>query len=186
MYRPCSSKHQTAELSVEGGRKMGIPQGDLRLLDSGMAQRLLTSTIPARIAYLAKDGTPRVIPTWFHWNGSEIVMATFIAGPNVRHPPARPAALRANPDVAITIDTEAFPPEVLLIRGQASVTEVDGLPKEFEEAARHYLGEQGARDFLNQASGPGVRMARMSVRPAWVGTLDFETRLPSHVGGVVA
>jgi hypothetical protein len=29
-------------------------------------------------------------------------------------------------------------------------------------------------------------MARMSVRPAWVGTLDFETRLPSHVGGVLA
>jgi len=82
--------------------------------------------------------------------------------------------------------TEAFPPELLLIRGQASVTEVDGLPKEFEEAARRYLGEQGARNFLNQASGPGVRMARMSVRPAWVGTLDFETRLPSHVGGVVA
>jgi hypothetical protein len=63
----------------------------------------------------------------------------------MRHPPARPAALRVNPDVAITIDTEAFPPEVLLIRGQASITEVDGLPKEFEEAARRYLGEQGAR-----------------------------------------
>ena len=46
-------------------------------------------------------------------------MATFIAGPHVRHAPERPAALRANPAVAITIDTEGFPPEVLLIRGQA-------------------------------------------------------------------
>jgi hypothetical protein len=36
-------------------------------------------------------------------------MATFIAGPQVSHSPARPAALRANPNVAITIDTETFP-----------------------------------------------------------------------------
>src|SRR5437667_2214007 len=85
---------------------MGIPQGDLKLLDSDMAKRLLNSKIPARLAYTAKDGTPRVIPTWFHWDGSELVMATYIAGPHVSHAPARPAALRANPAVAITIDTE--------------------------------------------------------------------------------
>jgi len=87
---------------------MGIPQGDLRLLDSELAKSLLNSTIPARIAYVANDGTPRITPTWFHWNGSEVVMATFGAGPNVRPAPGRPAALRANPNVAITIDTEAF------------------------------------------------------------------------------
>jgi hypothetical protein len=33
---------------------------------------------------------------------------------------------------------------------------------------------------------PGVRMARIAVRPTWVGTLDFQTRLPRHVGGVAA
>jgi hypothetical protein len=48
---------------------MGIPQGDLRLLHGEVAKRLLSSTIPARLAYIAKDGTPRVIPSWFHWNG---------------------------------------------------------------------------------------------------------------------
>lgn len=46
--------------------KLKLPQGDRRLLESEMAQRLLTSTIPARLAYLALDGTPRVLPTWFH------------------------------------------------------------------------------------------------------------------------
>lgn len=44
-----------------------IPQGDLRLLDTDVAQRLLGSTIPARLAYVATDGTPRVVPTWFEW-----------------------------------------------------------------------------------------------------------------------
>jgi hypothetical protein len=163
-----------------------IPQGDLKLLESELAKRLLNSTIPARLAYIAKDGTPRVIPTWFYWNGSEIVMATFIAGPHVSHPPARPAALRANPAVAITIDTEEFPPHVLLIRGQASVTDVDGLAEGFEKAAHRYLGEEGAAGYIEQMKKPGVRMARIAVRPTWVGTLDFQTRLPSHVGGVVA
>jgi nitroimidazol reductase NimA-like FMN-containing flavoprotein (pyridoxamine 5'-phosphate oxidase superfamily) len=100
---------------------VGIPQGNLKLLDSELAKNLLNSTIPARLAYIANDGTPRVIPTWFYWNGHEVVMATFIAGPQVTHSPARPAALRANPNVAITIDTEAFPPHVLLI-SRASVS----------------------------------------------------------------
>ena len=45
---------------------MGIPQGDLKLLNSDMAKRPLNSQIPARRAYIAKDGSPRVIPTWFH------------------------------------------------------------------------------------------------------------------------
>jgi hypothetical protein len=83
---------------------VAIPQGDLKLLDS-VAKRLLNSAIPARIANIAKDGTPRVIPTWFHWNGNEVVMATFIAGPSAS-PTGPPRSLRANPNVAITIDTE--------------------------------------------------------------------------------
>jgi hypothetical protein len=165
---------------------MGVPQGDLKLLDSDVAKRLLNSAIPARIAYTAKDGTPRVIPTWFHWNGNEVVMAAFIAAPHVRHPATRLAALRANPTVALTIDTEGFPPHVLLIRGQASVTEVDGLVKEYKEAAHRYLGDQGAKGYLGQISRTGTKMARIAVRPTWVGVLDFQSRFPSPLGGVVA
>jgi hypothetical protein len=42
---------------------MTLGQGDLRLLESEVAQRLLSSRIPARFAYLATDGTPRVLAT---------------------------------------------------------------------------------------------------------------------------
>src|SRR6185312_10018076 len=38
------------------GAGMTIEQGDLRLLESETAQRLLASTTPARIAYTALDG----------------------------------------------------------------------------------------------------------------------------------
>jgi Pyridoxamine 5'-phosphate oxidase len=89
---------------------MALPQGDLGLLESDVAQRLLHSPLPARMAYTGRDGKPRVVPIWFHWTGEELVMASFAGA-------TKASALRANPDVAVTIDTEPFPPEVLLVRG---------------------------------------------------------------------
>jgi hypothetical protein len=154
-----------------------LPQGDLRLLDSDVAQSLLTSTVPARLGYTAKDGTPRVVPSWFHWTGDELVMPTFVRAPHVPRPAARLGALRARPDVAVCIDTESFPPHVLLARGRAVITEVDGIAAEYALAAHRYMGE-AATAYLAQADRPGTRMARIAVRPAWVGLLDFETRLP--------
>jgi Pyridoxamine 5'-phosphate oxidase len=162
-----------------------LPQGDLGLLETPTARELLASRIPARMAFIWPDGTPRVIATWFHWDGSDIVMATYIAGPDagIRHPAARVAALRANPAVALTVDTESQPPRCLTIRGRAEITEVDGLAPEYTAAARRYLGDD-AETLLGQMDRPGTRQARIAVRPAWVGLLDFTTRLPSALGGV--
>ena len=161
-----------------------LDQGDPRLLDGEVAQRLLASNIPARYAYTAADGTPRVVPSWFHWTGEELVMPTFISAPHVRHPAYRVRALRANPDVAVTIDTESFPPQEVTIRGRAEITEVDGIVPEYALAAHRYLGAEEATGYLAQIDQPGTRMARIAVRPAWVGVLDFETRMPSALGGV--
>jgi hypothetical protein len=161
-----------------------LEQGDLRLLESEPAKSLLSSTVPARYAYLALDGTPRVVASWFVWTGEELVMPTFISAPHVRHAAYRIRALRANPEVAITIDTESFPPQALSIRGSAEIAEVDGIPPEYAEAAHRYLGEEEATTYLEQIDQPGTRMARIAVRPTWVGLLDFETRLPSALGGV--
>ena len=164
----------------------GLPQGDPALLDTELAQRLLASRIPARLAFAALDGTPRVVPTWFHWTGREIVMATYVAGPRIgiRHPAARLAALRARPDVAVTIDTDTFPPQSLSLRGRVEITEVDGLAPEYAATARRYLGEEAAAGMLAGLDQPGTRQARIVLRPAWVGLLDFDTRLPSAQGGV--
>jgi hypothetical protein len=161
-----------------------MKQGDPKLIDSDVARRLLESTTPARCAYTAPDGTPRIVATWFVWTGEELVMPTFIAAPHVRHPAYRVRALREHPEVAVSIDTESFPPEVLTIRGPAEVTEVDGIADEYAQAARRYLGEEEAAGYLAQIDQPGTRMARIAVRPSWVGVLDFQTRLPSALGGV--
>jgi hypothetical protein len=57
---------------------------------------------------------------------------------------AKIAALRKHPDVALTIDAEGFPPDVLLLRGRVEVTDVDGIVPEYAQAARRYLGDEGA------------------------------------------
>ena len=162
---------------------MQLTQGDLRLLESDLAQRLLASTIPARYAYTGRDGTPRIVPSWFVWTGEEVVMPTFISAPHVRHAAYRVRTLRENPEIAVSIDTDTFPPEVLSIRGTAEVTEVDGIPSEYAQAAERYLGSEQATGYLAQIDQPGTRMARIAVRPAWVGVLDFQTRMPSALGG---
>jgi hypothetical protein len=161
-----------------------LPQGSLGLLETDMARRLLPSTIPARMAYVAADGTPRVISTWFHWTGEALVMPAFISAPHVRHRAGRLRDLRDRPDVAVTIDTETFPPEVLLLRGRVSIDEVDGVAEEYAMAAERYLGEEAGRGYIASIDVPGTRMARIVLRPSWVGLIDFQTRNPSPLGGV--
>lgn len=148
-----------------------LSQGDVRLLADPIAQRMLASTQLARLAYVAKDGTPRVLPMLFHWNGEELVLPTFAGSHKL-------AALRANPVIAVTIDTAGPPPDVLLLRGQVEVSEVDGLLPEYEHAQHRYYGAEQASAALAETDKPGVRMARIALRPMWVGVIDFRTRFP--------
>jgi hypothetical protein len=82
------------------------------------------------------DGDPRVIPVGFHWGGARIVVGTVPTS-------AKVAALRENPRVAITVDTEGYPPNVLLVRGAATVAIVDGVPDEYIAASRKLVPESG-------------------------------------------
>lgn len=104
---------------------MPTKQGDLTLLNDPVAQELLHSTIPARLAYVWRDGTPRVVPIWFHWNGAELVLGT---------------PLQA-------------------LKGQTWVEQVRTL---------------------------FPRMARIVVRPEWVGLLDFTTRFPGVIAAAMS
>jgi hypothetical protein len=171
MHRRKVSIHMTSNLNE-------LPQGDVRLLQTEIAQQLLASKVPARLAYVAKDGTPRVLPTWFHWTGEELVMPTFVAAPHVKRGAARLSALRERPDVAVTIDTEQFPPHVLLMRGKVTLETVDGIVPEYRDSARQYMGDEIAEGYLAAVDVPGTRMVRIALRPEWVGVLDFESRVP--------
>jgi hypothetical protein len=117
------------------------------------------------------------------WTGEELVMPTFISGPHVRHAAYRVHMLRERPEIAVSIDTETWPPEVLSLRGAVEVTEVDGVVPEYAQAAHRYLGAEQATGMLAQIDHPTTRMARIAVRPTWASVLDFQTRLPSALGG---
>lgn len=151
------------------------PQGGLRPLDSEPAHRLLKSAELARLACVAHDGTPRVFPMLFPWGSEEAAFSALARTKKI-------AALRARPDVAVTIDTAGTPLEVLLVRGRAEVSDVDGITPEYVLAQHRHAGpEQGARN-VAEVDRPGMRMARTAIRSRWVGMLDFTTRFPGGVG----
>jgi hypothetical protein len=151
---------------------MTTAQGSLALLNDPVALELLRSDIPARLAYVWPDGTPRVVPVWFHWNGSEFVLATPPKAPKLK-------ALKVNPKVALTIDDNVFPHKVLMVRGTATLQEVDGIVPEYQLAAHRYFGEAQGSAWVEQVRQTLTRMVRISIKPEWVGILDFQSRFPS-------
>jgi hypothetical protein len=144
------------------------------LNDDPFAQQLLTSRLPARLAYIALDGTPRAIPIAFHFSGQAFVLATPDIAPKV-------AALQANPAVALTIDTDTQPPLALLVRGMATISFVDGVVPEYLEANRRMLPEEAWAGFEEQVTFLYDRMARIEITPTWAKMLDFQTRAPETV-----
>jgi hypothetical protein len=151
---------------------MAVTQGDLGLLQHSASQELLASNIPARLAYVWLDGTPRVIPIWFHWNGHELVMGTPAKAPKLR-------ALAKNPKVALTIDGNTFPHKVLLVRGTAAMQSVQGIVPEYAIAAERYFGREQGQAWVVKLAGMVTSMVRITITPEWVGLLDFQTRFPS-------
>ncbi len=148
------------------------------ILNRPYSRELLARDL-TRLAYVAEDGTPRVVPIAFIWNGAQIVLCT------TKNAPKLPA-LRANPMVALTIDTEVHPPKMLLIRGRAELDVVDGIPQEYltmngsyrMTAEQRIAWEAEVRSLYDG-------MVRIVVTPTWAKLIDFETTLPSAVEELV-
>jgi Pyridoxamine 5'-phosphate oxidase len=142
----------------------GFAPGDLAVLNIQLARDLLASPIPARVAYVAKSGEPRVVPLWFHWDGTDLVMATFNGSPKLSH-------VHTGDRLAVTIDTEAFPYAALQIRGPVTVTAHDGVVLEYRFAARRYLGEDG--EAFVAGIQPPPAMTRIALRPEWARAMNM-------------
>lgn len=149
---------------------MSTTTHDVSLLEDPVAQQLLAAPVPARLAYNWSDGTPRVVPMWFHWDGRNVVLGTPPGAPKLK-------ALGNQPDVALTIDTDEWPYHVLSIRGHAEMEMLDDVAPEYAAAAERYFGVEQGRAWVAQLRGQP--MCRIRVVPEWVNILDFETRLPS-------
>jgi nitroimidazol reductase NimA-like FMN-containing flavoprotein (pyridoxamine 5'-phosphate oxidase superfamily) len=151
----------------------------MQVMNDPLAQELLTSKIPARLAYNGLDGFPRAIPIGFLWNGTQFVMATATNSPKME-------ALKANPKVALTIDTNDFPPDILLVRGTARVEVVDGVAPEFLEASRRYVSPEQWEEFEKGVTALYKQQGRITIVPEWAKLIDFETRVPQAQEELVA
>ncbi len=150
------------------------PHDVLLVLNDPLSQKLLNAPIPAHLAYIATDGTPRVIPVGFLWNGSEIVVCTATGMPKVK-------ALSRNPKVALTIDTDTDPPRQLLVRGTARIEIVVGVPSEYLEAAKKSVAVRDWSAFETSVRAMYPQMARIRIAPEWAKLIDFERTLPSEL-----
>ena len=108
---------------------------------------LLESRIPARLVWVAGDGTPRIAPVWFAWTGTELVMSTFAGS-------RKTADLTDGTVVSVSIDTETFPYRSLSLRGPIVVSQTEGLADEYRDAATRYLGPLMAERWLDFVGSP--------------------------------
>ncbi|MGF6881564.1 hypothetical protein ABIA39_002254 [Nocardia sp. GAS34] len=144
------------------------------ILNLPNSQELLARDL-LRMAYVAKDGTPRNIPIGFTWNGSRIVVCT------TKNAPKLPS-VRHNPQVALTIDTEVHPPKILLIRGTAELDTVDGIPEEYLRMNGSYQMTPEQRvEWEAEVRSLYDGMVRIVITPTWVKLIDFDTTLPTAV-----
>jgi general stress protein 26 len=147
------------------------PSEITEVLDRPLSRELLARDL-TRLGYVAKDGTPRTVPIAFSWNGSQLVMCTTKNAPKV-------TALRRNPAVALTIDTEVHPPKILLIRGRAELAVVDGIPDEYLEMNGTYeMTAEQRVEWEAEVRSLYDGMVRIVVTPTWAKLIDFETTLP--------
>lgn len=130
-------------------------------LDS-VGRDLLHSAIPARLAYVWHDGTPRVIPMWFQRTGQDFLMGAPSNAPKMK-------ALGDHPKVALTIDGVEWPYRLLSVRGTVScdlVTQpVSETFPEYGLMARRYLGEIGGQEFMHGLQQRFSRWARITIHP---------------------
>jgi nitroimidazol reductase NimA-like FMN-containing flavoprotein (pyridoxamine 5'-phosphate oxidase superfamily) len=138
-------------------------------LGTSVAQRLLRSKIPARLAFVGPNGDPHVVPIWFLWRHSKILLCGGAGSFKVK-------AIRKHPRVALSIDSEMIPYESLRIRGLAEIEVFDGIPVEYVECAHRYYGNQKGQQWIDWVSTYTTQMARISVTPDWVQALDFRER----------
>lgn len=144
------------------------------ILDDEVTRALVDRSPVMRVAYTGRDGAPRVVPVSYLLRGGQFVFCTIASA-------AKVAALRADPRVAITIDTPHPDLCCLLVRGTVATDIIEGVPPEYLEASfrsipadQHEAFEQQVRDLYD-------RMARFTVTPTFVRLNDFRRTAPRDV-----
>ena len=152
---------------------MSEKQGSLTLLHDPLSQELLNSPLMAHLAYVASDGTPRIMPIWFAWENGEVIFCSVVVAQKLK-------SLTDGTKISIDIDRPSWPYPRLLIRGTVSISQFPGVVPGYRETAIRYIGEQYGNMFIGAMESMGMPMTRIAVKPYWVGLYDFESRMPGQ------
>ena len=140
-----------------------------------VAQRLLSSKIPARLAFVGANGDPHIAPIWFLWRHERFLLCNRANGFKVK-------AIRKQPRVALSIDSETTPYESLRVRGIAEIEVIDGIPVEYIECENRHYGNAKGQQWIDWVCNSTNQMARISLMPDRVEAHDFRERFPQNFG----
>jgi len=146
---------------------------DPNFAEDPVVRDLLASATLMRLAYVAADGQPRVVPIWYGYESGEFFVVTGPRADKVRH-------ISQRPKVSFTVDSDRPPYRVLLVDGMATVEAVEGMAPEYPGIVRRFLGP-GADAYLGRMEGRVKRQVRIRIRPTSVRILDFVKRSPKSL-----
>jgi len=105
---------------------------------AAVAARLERELI-AWLTTVSPDGQPQSSPVWFVWDDGEFLVFSLAVTPRVRN-------IRANPRVALNLNSDATGDDVATFEGEARIVEAvpppSGVP-EFVAKYRHLMDEYG-------------------------------------------
>jgi PPOX class probable F420-dependent enzyme len=108
----------------------------------------------AVVATVGADGRPHAVPTWYEYDGSEIVMHLGLGSRRYRN-------VRSNDRVAVCIDTKTPPYKAIVVEGRARTKE--GADDEgSRRMAVHYLGEELGNRYADSIEGTRMVIARVA------------------------
>jgi PPOX class probable F420-dependent enzyme len=127
---------------------------------------LLTGTRTAKLAFVARDGAPRVTPVWF------VLDDAAPTGPagfpdvlfNTGADTAKGRALRRDPRVAIVVDDDTPPFAVVRLHGTAELIEdLDAVRSWATRIGGRYMGPDRADEFGRRNGVPGEYLVRVRI-----------------------
>jgi PPOX class probable F420-dependent enzyme len=128
-----------------------------REMSEDEVRRFLTlGTRTAKVATVASNGKPHVMPVWFVLDGDEIVFTTSRNSLKGRH-------LRRDGRIALCVDDEAPPFAFVSVRGRARVIEhADDLLDWATRIAERYMGPDEAQAFGRRNAVPQELLVRVT------------------------
>jgi PPOX class probable F420-dependent enzyme len=130
-----------------------VPKG---MSDEEIQRFLSSGTRTAKVATVAKDGRPHVMPVWFVLDGGEIVFTTGRDTLKARH-------LRRDGRIALCVEDDEPPFAFVSVRGRAELIEgAEDLLDWAKRIAERYMGAEQAEAFGRRNAVPSELLVRVT------------------------